>query len=430
MYLNTLRIIPSMLQYYINLKKYKKCVEFYKMHINTQSFEKFCQNRDKEYDTDRSNIFFDNLRVYRVNFGDVLTNDGITNLLKCLYSLPKKKFKVINFYKKPTCFRKYDYVKLQYTSNSAGILAEIELIEDKFIDKIQILWSQINNYYAYIEYKFSFKKLFDEKLFHEFVMENLECFTKYDYFFYYDIKENQDVNYQWMLKFEFNLFPIILQHYITTYFYSETGRDYELICLTAMVSSEKLDLKNFDIGFMAEGFYNKKGNYLIRRDFTQENAYFLISGKNHMPSFQIIEYIRSFGNEFFYKYFGYRELKIFEEQFSKYASGRRKITFNKKIKSLLNRLQALTDGKTIPFNNLEKQFEENWDYYWSNNKTNYNELHGENLTRIKEVYSKNFDYFKILTELNYTKWNKIASIFTIVISILATIIALVGIFID
>lgn len=36
----------------------------------------------------------------------------------------------------------------------------------------------------------------------------------------------------------------------------------------------------------------------------------------------------------------------------------------------------------------------------------------------------------MLTEINYTNWNKIASIFTIIISILATIIALVGIFIE
>ena len=46
-------------------------------------------------------------------------------------------------------------------------------------------------------------------------------------------------------------------------------------------------------------------------------------------------------NEFFYCFFGYRELKLFEREFSKFSTGRKSIAYNREFKKLLNKLQSV-----------------------------------------------------------------------------------------
>ena len=40
----------------------------------------------------------------------------------------------------------------------------------------------------------------------------------------------------------------------------------------------------------------------------------MLTGNNLFPQFNICEYIATYRNEFFYYFFGYRELKLFERE--------------------------------------------------------------------------------------------------------------------
>lgn len=423
------------------VEKFNKCIDFYLSHINTESFKLYCEKERQEGEEnhrkyveeeartlkDRTDFFADSM-IGNISFGDVLSNDGVAKLLRKLHSLPKKLFKVENYYKKPSFINQYDYIQLQYSHSSTGIFAKIKLLKDKYIDSIDICWSQINNYYAYFEYDFQFKKCLTDELLHEFISNNLKIFTKKDFLFWYNVGDHLDMNYHWLRHFEWDLFPIICQHYITTYFYSEQGKYNKLLSLVSLVRKAEFDMDKYCMGLFEEAFYNKERKYAIIRSDRHEDSYLLLSGENLIPNFGITGYISRYGNHFYYKFFGYRELKLFEAEFSQFANGRKKITYNKQLKSLLNRMQSLTDGRTKSFENIDEEFAKNWDYYYSNEKQEFKEFNVNYLSKLRNVYSKNFEYLKILTELNYTKGNKWISIAATVISVIATIISLIGIF--
>ena len=130
----------------------RKWIEYYWNYVNSDKYKEEKIKRKAEYekathDSDKEeNIqeeeqadYYEDSIVTHLSICDVLSNDGVTKVLKKLYSLPKKKFKVHNHYKKPSIFHKYDYVHLhlQYSESGYGCFAEIELLEDKYIKSIK-----------------------------------------------------------------------------------------------------------------------------------------------------------------------------------------------------------------------------------------------------------------------------------------------------
>ena len=87
----------------------------------------------------------------------MLVNEGTIKLLRKLYSLPKRKYKVRNYYKKPGRIKKYDYIHLKYSESGWGRFAEIELLDDSYVSNISISWCQLNSYYAFMYMKLALK---------------------------------------------------------------------------------------------------------------------------------------------------------------------------------------------------------------------------------------------------------------------------------
>ena len=153
-------------------KETKKCIKYYLRHINSAEYEKEKIKRDKEFQKSHQEYvekekpqwknrtdYNEEAIITGVALYDTLSNEGVKKLLKKLYSLPKKKFKVKNYYEKPTIVRNYDYVHLQYSHSNQGIFAEIIFLDDIYIDKVRITWSQINNYYAFLNINLNLKKV-------------------------------------------------------------------------------------------------------------------------------------------------------------------------------------------------------------------------------------------------------------------------------
>ena len=209
--------------------------------------------------------------------------------------------------------------------------------------------------------------------------------------------------------------------------YSEQGTKYSLSNLLYLVREKPINIDTFCFGFRGESFYNKKENYIICKGLGDDDKYVLLSGNNRIPNVNITSFIARYGNEFFYTIFGRRELEIFELEFSKFSTGRKRITFNKDLKKLLNKVQSTSEIEKPRQSALYENASKNWDFYFGEEKENFESFYYFRTNKIKEIYDKNFNYLKILTELNYSKSNHIISIVAVVASIIATIISVISI---
>ena len=105
----------------ILFKDVKRTIKFYKKNIYSKEYKEYKTKSDLEsLKNHRDYInkqkpewknrtdYYDKYLISHVIIWDVLSNDGVIKLLKKLYSLPKNRFRVNNYYKKPTIKNKYD----------------------------------------------------------------------------------------------------------------------------------------------------------------------------------------------------------------------------------------------------------------------------------------------------------------------------------
>lgn len=422
-------------------KEAKKCISYYLENINSEEYKSHKlkndnQNRgaQQEY-TERGSHenepfdYYDDAIVSGVSIGDVLSNVGVTKLLRRIYMLPKSKFKVSTSYKKPTIISKYDYIHLQYLHSKYGRFAEIELLEDSYIKEIVIFWVQINSYYAFLEYNFILKKWLDDELYDQFIYDNIQKLNSKDYTIWYHISKQKNKNFLMLEQMKDDYFSLIFQHYITSYLYSEQGKTSQLLNLIHMTRNKPLNVDTLYLCGIELAYYNRETNLLISSEF-DKTVYYLYGGNGHSSHFGVCKYISEYGNEFYNRFFGNRELRIFETEFSKFVTGRKKITYNKELKKLLNKMQSLSEIENKEFGDFYKKYSNNWVFYVFGNKMNLEEFHVKSTARIQKIYKDNFEYLKVLTEMNYTKSGYINSLVATFVAIMAVIISVISLLIQ
>lgn len=423
-------------------KDVKRTIKFYKKNIYSKEYKEYKTKSDLEsLKNHRDYInkqkpewknrtdYYDKYLISHVIIWDVLSNDGVIKLLKKLYSLPKNRFRVTNYYKKPTIKNKYDYVHLKYLSTSTGRFAEIKFLDDTYIDSIDVSWTQVNNYFAFIEYKIKFRKCLDESLHDEFIYSNINKINKKDYaiWYYVDVKNDFD---RFMILEQMNneYFSIICQHYITNLLYSEKGKKTLLVHMVVTTRKEQIDIDKLYLGDLSKSYFNKKENYVITSDYEERN-FLLLAGNNRIPAFGLCGYVARYGNPFYYHFFGKYEIENFENEFSKYFTGRKHIKYNKEFIFLLNKMQSASDKTLFNYEDFKSSFNDNWDYYNANDKINFKEYSHVKIEDYKNIYEKNFSYLKLLSEVNYGKANYINALIATFVSILALILSLLALFI-
>lgn len=157
-------------------------------------------------------------------------------------------------------------------------------------------------------------------------------------------------------------FSLICQHYITSQLFSELGKNNQLTNLTNMTRTKPIDIDTLYLGDLTLSYHNKKDNYVIISDLEGTN-YNLIAGDNTIPYFSICRYIARYGNDFYYNFFGYWELKIFEQEFSKYITGRKRITYSNKFKNLLMKIQSTSEQENKKDEKFYDEFEKMGFFY-------------------------------------------------------------------
>lgn len=412
--------------------KFKKSYKYYLKHVNNSTYldaqRKYDEKHKKEIlefeknnpDLKNRTDWYENHIVTSVTICDILSNDGITKLSKRLYSLSPKKYITTITYKKPSVFKTYDYVHLQYSGSFHGIFAEIEFLDDEYIKCVKITWSQINSYFAILEYKFTLKHNLSEENCTRFICDNIKSLNKKDYLPYYFINDNKIVDFHIMNEMNEDFFVLIFQHYITSIFYSEQGQKYRLINLVHMTRKEPINIDTLDFGYCGISYFNKKENYMIISD--PNYNYCLLAGNNNIPQFSLSSYIAKYGNSFYYMFFGHRELRIFEIEFSKYSTGRKKARYNKKFTYLLNKMQSLCESQAKSKSDIYKSFDKNWKLYLGYKEQKLNKYVAQINIDYKSIYANHYAYLNTLCNINYTKSNQFISIAAIIIAIITLIL--------
>lgn len=128
---------------------------------------------------------------------------------------------------------------------------------------VKITWSQINNYFAVLEYKFALKHNLSEENCTRFICNNIKSLNKKDYLLYYFINDKNIVDFHLLNEMNEDFFVLIFQHYITSIFYSEQGQKHRLINMVHMTRKEPINIDTLEFGYCGISYYNKKENYMI-----------------------------------------------------------------------------------------------------------------------------------------------------------------------
>ena len=312
-------------------KEAKKCIKYYIDNIQSEKYRVYLSAKKKEgfknheeyvnkYISEwiKRTDFYEPDFISEITFFDVLDNQGTIKLLRKLYSLSERKYKVYNYYKKPGRIKSYDYIHLKYTGSGWGCFADIELLDDPYISNIKITWCQLNSYYAFFVYKISFKQALNEDRFYSFMIDTMRLFTRNDYVLWYpSINQVKDDKVDGLLleTMDRDFFPIVCQHYITTLLYSEQGRHGPLINIVSQSRKDSIDINKIYLGDMDYSYYNKKDNYFITCDYSQIN-YALCAGNNRITNFSVLGLVAKYGNQFYYHFAGCSELENYEILFS------------------------------------------------------------------------------------------------------------------
>lgn len=406
--------------------------EYYTRTVNTSDFRQYvterCQQEMEEVQKDLSNDdssrndLYNEFEIKKLTICDVLDNDGIAKLLRRLYDLPKSKFKFECRFIKPTRFQKFDFVHLRYNSTGYGVLADVNLLKDKFVDRIEILCSQINNYYCFVEYVFYFKNKMNEDMCDNFIATIIPVMSKKDYRPFCHLDKNDKMyNYYSLVKFHNDMFPIVCQHYITEFFYSERGQGSKLPSLSFCTRPEPISIRSLVYGRFGATFYNKKENYVIDENWNNDE-FILYAGNNFVPRLCVSQMISEFGNEFYFFFLGRSFLENFEYDFSKYIS--RKIIGYKKLSILLKYYYGLTDYHPS-LNNIVNRFNEKWEMYSGYDLVDFNPEIDKCLEKYKSIFQNTYEHLKSISDLKSSQIGKFVSYSALGISVLSFLLSII-----
>lgn len=396
---------------------------FYKATIESEDYKKYREMRIAELEKDGLIEDLGDTSVHKIVFCDVLSNKDISNLLSRIYSLDKLHFKCSHNYKKPKLINNYSYIHLKNGSMSSGIFEEIQLINDPFVKSINIHWSQINNYYAFLEYNIEFKKCLSDDEIGQFIDTNINQYSSKDFVSVYKKRNDSVLNYIDVDSYIYNRFIELCQHYITTYFYSKYAKNYQLPHLTWVVSNKKFDIKTLIKENSFYSYYNKESNYLISKEIGSY-GYQLLSQNNNIPAFSPCSCVMKYGLAFYYTFFGRYELDLFNAEFTKYSSNEKALSYNKLI-SLLNRAQGLNEEY-----DYEKLLNDDFNKKWAFFVGDKEEQLSFDISFYKSIFNNSFSYFKTTNDFYSTRLNKVISIIALVVSLVGLAIAIVTIFLS
>lgn len=418
-------------------KLVKKWYDYFISTVNSDDYKNFCIEDDKRLtDNYLASIadepvlshrtdFQSDSKIAKLTICDMVDNNAFTKLINRIHNLSDKEFKVDCKYRNSTLFRKYDYVHLNFYGSGYGYLGEIKFLKDPYISSIEILSSQINNYFAIVEYIFYFKKGMDDDLSNDFICYNIPKLTRKDYkpYYYFFKDDTKTSNYAKVRQAQSELFPVICQHYITTLLYSENGQQGKLPSLSFFNRKASINIDTFAGTQFGKILYNKKQNFIVEEDF-ESNTFRLYSGDNKLPRLCISEMIFRYGNKFYFVFLGRQFIKNFELTYSKYVS-RKRITNNELLK-LLKFYYGLSDDSIFCHpRDLISDFNKDWELYFGYDKAGFASEALQVIEQYKSIFHNVYEHCKTQTDIKTSKTGRIISYCALGISFISVVLSLI-----
>lgn len=400
-----------------------KWYDYYMTTIDSDDFKNYCKNHN-EFLSDNDITNKSAPKIVSFSVCDIVDNDDFTKLINHLYKLDSKKFKVDCSFLKSTCCYKYDYIHLKYNERSYGYVANIEFLQDSYLNSIEILTSQINNYFSIIEYIFSFKTSFDDELRNKFILDNIKLLNKNDFRPFYTCENRtKQSDYDKLIQAQNELFPIICQHYITSFLYSRNGRQLKLPSLCYYTSENQFKIDTFSGTQFGQMFYNKNENYVVECDF-EGTTFKLFAGDNKLPKLCVAELICNYGNIFYFAFLGQQYIKSFELTFSQYTS--RKSISSKKLSFTLKLYYALSDDTSLSYpRDLLIDFKKDWEFYYALKKIDFESVILQTIEKYKSIFHNAYEHCKARMDIQTSKAGRIISYCALGCSIISLIISMI-----
>ncbi len=218
------------------------------MSCSKTFYKKFFENYNV-YKNVISNIADNDIsesQFHKVVFYDTLDNNGANDLLRKLYSLDKKRYKVSDLrHIKPKKLKDWQMLELQYNFSSVGIFAKIEFLDTNCpFGKLEISWSQRSNYSCVFEYELYVRKdsldTFQKEV--DFINENIKLKNRKNIrqlagsYILNDIKKNKenklnltDDGKRVLLQAHNTLLKDIIQTFLENIIYSPNARNEQLL---------------------------------------------------------------------------------------------------------------------------------------------------------------------------------------------------------
>ena len=366
-----------------------------------------------------------NMYIYCISFYDIVNNDEANKLIKKIHKLKKNKKYVIDTPYKRKEFKNINYIHTEFDGTGHGILANIKIKDNDLISSIDMVWSQINNEEAAIEYEIHFKKsIKNYEEIHRYVLNNYKRLkkAKYSQFYFNDGFLKDDINQR--VKCEVDYFETILQNFLEELLYSHYLKHYKLPIKTTylMENKSKKIMKYIKDAFLSESYIADNQHYLTLNyleDIQGTKIDEFIFKKRFNP-FSITRLLSDHGMKMYY---------ILFYKIEKYELDKRITKFLNSKKIFLN----LFDYKWL----INKQRKINEKKFYDRKSSYAIELKGYSdkkiklpddkmIDGIKKVYDDNIDFIRNMNTLNYNVIAFIVSFLAFVVAMITLIIEICG----
>lgn len=397
------------------MQKKRKWFSIYKKEIFNKSNDCLDLNLLEIYN------FKDKTELYCITLYDTVNNEEFSKIIKKIYKLKKNKdYKVdVNYRKKS--FKSINYIRPQFDHTGNASLANIDLLNDNCLKKIEISFSQINNEDAMIEYKCYFNsRIRTIKDIHNIIRKEYNKLSKPQYsLFYFNIDFLKD-DFAQRVDLEFKYLRQIIQYKIERLLFSHYIKKYLLPIKFSYIFDKKTKkaISMIKKPFLIQSFIVDKDQYLLLNSI-EENEGAEINEMIFKKSFNFVDLVGIASRlrmPFYYTLFYNIEKTELETRISKYLNSKKILINFWNYKWLINKLRKLNEKRIFNIN-YEKETKIKG---YSNENASLISL--SSVEGIKDVYEDNIEFIKSLNALNY-------NVIAFSISVLALIIAIISIFI-
>lgn len=346
--------------------------------------------------------------LVEIKMFDVFPNKEMNELIKSIYRLNKKKYKLKNLYLRNKKFGNIDYIDSTNGFYSTTSIAEIIPQKDSHINLIKISCKQVNNQEFIVEFEFILLPKYENI----FINKYYKLGKKYPFIeFYYDDVDFRDKALQ---DFWFNLY----QAYLNKILKLNYGKKY-ILPRVCFISDKNLNLEEVSRDFITLAYIDSKTNSVTYRILDNDSSpTFYSFFKRIIPN--VIE-INKIDSKLYYTLFYPIEKMEIKRRLNKYFNSEKNIAHQNFI-WLINKLRNFDEYKRYEKHLNLKTYNQ------------YKYIYNDNDEKIVDSFSQ--EHYKSLLEEEYRGiYNYLEKVYsqqkdckTINLSLIAIILTLITTF--